>query len=293
VERVFTGPDGVRVAARHRGAARTFLADRVVLAAGAMGTPALLLRSGLGRGLPRLGEGFHCHPQYLSTAQVEEPVDAHRLAFQGITADGPGSPEPRFKLETNFVPPIVFHTLFHRVGRGVHELADSYRHRLGVEICIRDREPGRLSVGPGGNLRIHKEVGPGDRAAWREAVAVLREVYHASGARRPEFSPRAFSVHPMGGCALGVTPDRGVVDARFRVHGEPRIRVADASLFPASTGRNPSLTVMALALRAADALVEEAGGTPGRSSHPSAPDGGEWSGQPSHAGAGGMGEEGG
>ena len=255
---------GVVIRAVHDGMGRRFEADRVVLAAGAIGTTSLLLESGFGRGRPRLGRGFYCHPQFMTSAVVDDRVDAHRGAFQGATADGasalagPTQGEPRFKFETNFVPPIVFHTLFARVGADVHRLQASYRRRVGVEICLRDTEPGRLRVGRGGRVVLKKELGAADREAKREAVGVLREVYATMGAREAEFSPRAFSVHPMGGCALSDTPARGVVDPDFRVHGESNVYVADSALFPSAPGRNPSLTVMALATRAADAVLRHA-----------------------------------
>lgn len=264
-----TAKGGVVIRAVHDGTGRRFEADRVVLAAGAIGTTSLLLGSGFARGRPRLGRGFYCHPQFMTSAVVADRVDAHRGAFQGATADGPSAPgsggpggpggaEPRFKFETNFVPPIVFHTLFARVGSDVHRLQSSYRRRVGVEICLRDTEPGRLRVGRGGRVVLKKELGAADREAKREAVGVLREVYASMRAREAEFSPRAFSVHPMGGCALGDTPQRGVVDPEFRVHGASNVYVADSALFPSAPGRNPSLTVMALATRAADAVLRHA-----------------------------------
>jgi choline dehydrogenase-like flavoprotein len=263
VSSIATGPRGVEIRAEHAGVARTFGADRVVLAAGAIGSTSLLLRSGFGSALPRLGRGFYCHPQFMTSAVVDDRVDADRGAFQGATAEGPtsgaGPAEPRFKFETNFVPPIVFHTLFARVGSEVHRLDASYPNRVGVEICLRDTEPGRIRVGAGGRVRLHKELGEADREAKRDATEILREVYATLGAREAEFSPRAFSVHPMGGCSLSDTPSRGVVDPEFRVHGQPNVYVADSSLFPSSTGRNPSLTVMAFATRAAGALLTHAG----------------------------------
>jgi choline dehydrogenase-like flavoprotein len=56
----------------------------------------------------------------------------------------------------------------------------------------------------------------------------------------------------MGGCALGTDPARSVVGPDFRLHGHRRTFVCDSSLFPSAPGINPSLTVMALALRAAE-----------------------------------------
>jgi len=67
---------------------------------------------------------------------------------------------------------------------------------------------------------------------------------------------RSFGVHPLGGCRLGATPQEGVVDPRCRLYrpdGEVYrgLRVVDASIFPTALGVPPSLTVAALAERAA------------------------------------------
>jgi cholesterol oxidase len=66
---------------------------------------------------------------------------------------------------------------------------------------------------------------------------------------------RLGTVHPLGGCAVGRTPDDGVVDHRGQVFGHPGLYVADGSLYPRSPGVPPSLTIAALAERQA-ALME-------------------------------------
>jgi choline dehydrogenase-like flavoprotein len=59
----------------------------------------------------------------------------------------------------------------------------------------------------------------------------------------------------MGGCSLGTDPSRSVVSPEFRLHGSRRIYAADSSIFPNAPGINPSFTIMALALKAADAVT--------------------------------------
>ena len=66
---------------------------------------------------------------------------------------------------------------------------------------------------------------------------------------------RLATVHPLGGCAVGRTPEDGVVDHRGQVFGHPGLYVADGSLYPRSPGVPPSLTIAALAERQA-ALME-------------------------------------
>ena len=235
---------------------RTWQAGLVVLAAGSLGTPQVLWRSGWKRDLPRLGEGFTCHPQFLTGAVLPVRVDAHRGAFQGVASSDPRYLARGYKFESNFVPPIVFHTLFQQ--RPGHDLAERYRRMVGVEICLRDLAPGRLRLDRSGRLRVERALSREERDRWGEATAVLRDCYKQLGATEMMFSPKAFSVHPMGGCAMGADPTRGVVDPDFRVFGHPRVAVCDGSLFPAAPGRNPSLTIMALAGAAADQLRKAA-----------------------------------
>jgi cholesterol oxidase len=67
------------------------------------------------------------------------------------------------------------------------------------------------------------------------------------------------SVHPMGGCRIGESPETGVVDHRGEVFGHSGLHVADASLFPTSPVCAPSLTIAALAWRTSEMIVEDEG----------------------------------
>jgi cholesterol oxidase len=72
-----------------------------------------------------------------------------------------------------------------------------------------------------------------------------------------QFLSRLITVHPLGGCPMGNTPEEGVVDAWGRVHGVPGLHVADGSVMPGPVGPNPSLTIAALADRFADQMLED------------------------------------
>jgi choline dehydrogenase-like flavoprotein len=65
------------------------------------------------------------------------------------------------------------------------------------------------------------------------------------------------SAHPQGGNVMCRNPDQGVVDERFRVHGTKNLYVCDASVFPSAVGVNPQLTVMAMAYYAARCIRDE------------------------------------
>jgi choline dehydrogenase-like flavoprotein len=61
-----------------------------------------------------------------------------------------------------------------------------------------------------------------------------------------------FSAHQMGTAAMGADANRSVVDPAGRVWGYENLLVADASVFPQSSGVNPMLTIMAMASRIAE-----------------------------------------
>jgi choline dehydrogenase-like flavoprotein len=64
--------------------------------------------------------------------------------------------------------------------------------------------------------------------------------------------------HPAGSTRMGTSPFDSVVDPDLRVHRIPNLSVASASVFPSAGSANPTLTVMHLAMRAADALARQA-----------------------------------
>lgn len=65
------------------------------------------------------------------------------------------------------------------------------------------------------------------------------------------------TVHPLGGCPIGDSIETGVVDGRGRIHGCDGLYIADGSIFPTPIGVNPALTITAFAEWIADGIVEE------------------------------------
>ncbi len=63
--------------------------------------------------------------------------------------------------------------------------------------------------------------------------------------------------HLMGTTRMGATPSGSVVDRDCRVHGYTNLFVAGSSVFPSGGYANPTLTIVALALRLADAIASE------------------------------------
>jgi choline dehydrogenase-like flavoprotein len=63
--------------------------------------------------------------------------------------------------------------------------------------------------------------------------------------------------HPAGSTRMGTRPSDSVVDPHLRVHRIENLSVASASVFPSSGSANPTLTIMHLAMRAADAIARQ------------------------------------
>ncbi len=66
-----------------------------------------------------------------------------------------------------------------------------------------------------------------------------------------------FSAHLMGGCAMSSDRSKAVTDPSGRVYGVEGVYVGDASVFPTTPGVNPMITIMAMARRTAEAILEK------------------------------------
>lgn len=247
--------DQVEVSGLRNGEQRTVRARRGVIAAGALGTNRLMLQSGFRKKLPALGEGFYGHPQWMNLALFDEVIDAHKGALQAVTSDDPDFRRRGFKLENVFAGPIGVSMLIPEHGERQQRYMEDYRKLASIEVCIRDVVPGTIRVDGKGRLKIRKPVKGEDLKRGREGVAVVREIFRALGAREFITSNVNFSLHQMGGCAIGTDPNRAVVNPDFQVFGMENLTIADGSVFPSAPGINPSLSIMANSHHAGEKLL--------------------------------------
>jgi long-chain-alcohol oxidase len=211
----------VGVEARAGGRQRlTVRARAVVAAAGAIETPALLLRSGLGGQV-----GHHLHP---GTAQLSLVGVLCRDTSAGrVRVDRDGSPRVRWRLNA----------------------ADEARLAAGLAAA------GEVLAAAGASevFSLHRQ-----RLAFRPGAPDAHRAW-AAATRRAGFGlgrSALFSYHQMGSCRIGVDPATSAVGPDHRTHEVQGLYVADASLFPTASGVNPMLSVMALAHRAAGKVAE-------------------------------------
>ena len=263
----------------YRIAART-----VVLAGGAVGTPALLLRSPVTAHLPRMGQGFTCHPAHILVAEHDRAITndvGHPKSFFLDRAVEEG-----FVLETCMYFPFTTAKNLTGFGAPHSALMRAFPRLQMILVLACDRAvPGnRVSVDASGRPVVHYRFTPEVVRSLVAATRASARIFFGAGARRVHapsarvpliergdagrideliqerhFLPGRISVsaaHLMGGCAMGA-PGASVTDAWGRVHGVPWLRVADASLFPDALEINPYLTIMALADRVAERVRAE------------------------------------
>jgi choline dehydrogenase len=262
-------------------------AAAIVLAAGAVGSPALLLRSRLPASLPRLGEGFTCHPAHILVGEHPRPITndvGHPKSYFMDRAREEG-----YVLETCMYFPFTTAKNLSGFGAAHSRLMRAFpRLQMILVLACDQAVPGnRVSIDARGRPVVHYRFTGEVVASLVRATRASARIFFAAGALRvhaPSADPplieardagrldelihaRHFktgkvslsAAHLMGGCGMGRSAADSVTDAWGRVHGVPWLRVADASLFPDALEINPYVTIMALADRVAERLREEAG----------------------------------
>jgi choline dehydrogenase len=259
----------------------------VVLTAGAVGSPQLLMLSGIGRAshlretgietivdLPGVGENLFDHPSsgivYRSSRPVPvttDPADNH-VGVIGLTQVSPDSAGPDVQLVPADVLIMAEGVPGPAPGEGYTIMTSLMLPRSRGSIRLASTDPDRdplidpnfygdpadLDIFTGG-LRIAREIGlAAGLGRWRG-----EEVQPGWG-RQDDKTLHAFLKkslrtyhHPAGTCRIGVDED-AVVDGELKVRGVTGLRVADASVMPSPVSANTNATVCAIAERAASLL---------------------------------------
>ncbi len=262
-----------------------------VAAAGAIGTPALLLRSRVPDPHQVVGKRTFLHPTIVSAAVMPDRIDPFSGAPQSIYSDHfldatPVDGPIGFKLEAAPVHPLLMAITLPGQGRA-HAAWMRELPRLHVVLALlRD---GFHPDSPGGTVTLDRSGAPtldypqtpfvweGVRRAFRAmaeiqfaAGATSVMPIHGSGAAFATFGAArdaidrfalaplttpVVSAHVMGGCPLGPEPARAAVDPFGRYHHLANLHVLDGSLFPTSIGANPQLSIYGVVARLAAGLA--------------------------------------
>lgn len=241
-------------------------APLVVVAAGAIGTPPLLRRSGLGSH-PRLGRNLSIHPATGITASFEEEVVPWSGVMQSVGIEELHEREG-ILIEATSTPPGM--GAVSAPGYGTHlqgRLAQA-ANTATLGAMIGDSPSGRVR-GSRRPLVTYRLTGEDGRRLVA-AVGAMARVMLAAGAHEvelgggappvrseAEIEPALMAVdvrrlrlagfHPTGTAAAGSDPSRHPVDPEGRLRGVDGVLVADGSILPSCPGVNPQISIMAVA----------------------------------------------
>ena len=249
----------------------------VIVAGGALGTPELLLRSGLGG--KAVGRNLHIHPACWVGARYEEDVRGWEGVMQSFYIDE--WEDDGILLEATFTPLPFGGAWLLGTGRRHQEAMLGFDRVGSIGVHLSDRSSGQVKLAHDGTLRAKYGLAGEDSKQLIYGIARAAEVHFAAGAvevypnigrvgvLRPgeieklesmRLGPgdlRLEAFHPMGTARIGPDGDGtgSVCRSDGSVRGTEALYVADASLFPTSVGVNPMMTVIAFSKRVAAGIA--------------------------------------
>jgi len=276
-----------RASDRPRGRLVVHARKGVVLAGGAINTPALLLRSHAGTDSGVVGKRTFLHPTVPLVAFYEQPIEGFYGPPQSVSVHHFADRGARvgYFLETAPVHPMLGALAVPGFGDAHRRLAERLPFvQATIALLIdghHDDDGGEVSVNADGRIRLRYPLHASLREAAVDAIGNMARLQLAAGARevmtlhetpivirseadiaRVADAPfvanghTLFSAHQMGGCPMGHDRRRSVVDTRGRHHHLENLWIVDGSVFPTSLGANPQLSIYAHARLFATAIAE-------------------------------------
>jgi len=277
---------GVEARTRH-GQRVSVRCKAVVIACGAIHTPALLLRSGLRD--EHIGRHLHLHPVSNVSGIFPEEIRPWEGTMQAVYSD-----QFRFlsgnygvKYETAALHPAIHASVLPwRDPQHYRLLLSKLPQTVGVGTLLRDRDGGRVTLDREGHAVSHYSLSDFDRKHLRLGFIGAARILEAAGAELI-FSPHAkwcayepgrrgslesfaqamdsagwgagqlalFSFHIMGSARMGGTPETSATNPEGQAWEVRNLYVMDGSSFPSASGVNPMISIEAIAYHNASALA--------------------------------------
>ncbi|HVG38716.1 MAG TPA: GMC oxidoreductase, partial [Pyrinomonadaceae bacterium] len=269
-------------------------AQKVVVAAGAFFSSAVLLRSPDFPNRDLIGRKVYLQPHAQIFALFDEPVtkpgdvqnDGQYIPFNGVPAiyNFLGFlREHHFWWLASILYPAGLASFVSNLPPEEHfEIMRRYHHTMAITLTVKDDPAKSRIVLKDGRAQLDFRESRRDIESFRHCFLLAARAFLAVGARRvflPLLRPPViqgmndlkklesldftyndlilYSDHTSGGNQFAADSRRGPTDSSGRVFGTNNVYVADSSLFPAAPGVNPSWTIMALARRIAMNILDE------------------------------------
>jgi choline dehydrogenase-like flavoprotein len=261
---------------------------RVVIAAGGLESPALLMRSGVPS--PDLGRHLYLHPTVAVIGTYSSPIEPWAGPPQTAVCDQFSSFAKGYGYRIEAAPAhpgLSAVAVPWSTARQHRREMQQLRFAAPFIVLTRDSNSGRVRITRDGEPYFDYRLGSAEKRLLKHGMATAARMHFAakadriltlhsvgltwdraeSGASIEKFCRQIdaastgpnrlplFSAHQMGTCRMGANRADAVCDPDGAVYGVKGAYVADASLFPASSGVNPMITIMALARHVAKAMT--------------------------------------
>jgi choline dehydrogenase-like flavoprotein len=256
---------GVWVCERLTGRRTLYRAQRYALAAGAIGSPALLLRSGLNG--PHVGRHymFHLSPIVAGVFPRATGADATFVKQVGFADYYFGARGFAHKLGLIQSLPVPGPLLLAKTAPKwlTHGILQFLRKRMLPLAGIVEDLPNpanRVTLGEDGRVELRHAFAPYDIERGRRLRRLMSQILKRAGAwlcLNKSFASDEHVAHQCGTLRFGQRPADAVTDPDCRLFSHPNVFVVDGSIFPTSLGVGPALTIMANALRVARLVTRE------------------------------------
>ena len=223
-------------------------AEHLILAAGALNTLRLLLRSrdikgGL-TGMPRLGQKFSGNGDFFGVWKENSAADLSK----GMPIASPF----RLKDSTNERVIVLRASIQGLDDIPVPSFLKRWLRKQSVIIAFGGDDSNGSVTTRGGKFKIN--YSKKENSIYADIDDELKNIKDRT--KTKIYAPRnPVTVHPMGGACLGTSNADGVVGADGEVFDHPGLYIADSSALPASPGGAPSLTIAAWSANVADRLI--------------------------------------
>ena len=254
-------------------------ARAVVLCAGAINSPEILLRSGIANSSGQVGRNLHLHPSVMLSGVYGEDIYGYRGIPQSYYVDEfidlEHNPDSGYILMPVYGFPVMTAVNLPGFGPEHFELMRNFHRMVGILVLLHDQSSGSVKLGAK-KVRIDYRLNAEEQGLLAEGMQHCAEILFASGAQRvvapyaqpltlrPGESLQAFehrgarqgdilmaSTHPQSTCKMGEDPRRSVVNSYCQSHDIKNLFVCDMGVFPTSLGAPPQISTAAIADRAA------------------------------------------
>ncbi len=247
-------------------------AKRVVCAAGAYYSPAILKRSGIGKQSGQVGKNLTVHPSFRVMALFDDPIRGWRGALQSMFCDT--YEHERLLFNSLYIPAGVMIGTMPGVGPARARNAERLPNLAIFGGMIHDEAGGEVHSLFGKTVATYRMT-RADRALIPKIFRIMGETYFAAGAKEvylpilgtegvdadglrrldganiPSKRIECSSQHPLGTTRMGISPWHSVVNQDGETWELEELFVADGGIMPTSLGVNPQVSIMSMAMRIA------------------------------------------